>query len=67
MSGFMYILHFQHYFSLSQSRLCSKHIKKQDFKFVKISLNILNSTQFCGSNQDLVEDLQGVSTTVGQY
>lgn len=58
MSAFMHILHFQHFFSLSQSGLCSEQIKKQEFKFVKISLSLLNSSQFCDSNQDLVGHLQ---------
>ena len=58
MSGFMHKLHFQQFFSLSQSGLCSEQIKKQEFIFVKISLSLLNSSQFCDSSQDLVGHLQ---------
>lgn len=47
MSGFMHILHFQHFFSLSQSGLCSEQIKKQEFKFVNFVIPIKIYLDIC--------------------
>ena len=36
--------------------LFSERIKKQQFKFTKVGLNLLNSSKFCDSNRDSVGD-----------
>ena len=34
--------------------------QKQEFKFVKVGLNLLNSSKLRDSNQDLMVDFQGI-------
>ena len=61
MSDLMHILSFSAVFSDSHNLdFVVNESKKSELKFVKISLNLVNSSQFCDLNQDLVGDFQGI-------
>ena len=45
---------FSPFFIHTQSALCRKRIKKHAFKFVHINLNLVNLSQFCGSDYDVI-------------